>query len=83
MPYRIHKNTELPIDVIKNRLVDLFVFMSHVYTQESVGAYLNAVKLAGIYIVLPYAETLECRIDYSRIHSGNNKYTIRGAFQRM
>ena len=88
MPYRILKNPELPIDIVKqwekNGFVDPFEFMSHVYIQESVGSYLNAVKLAGLDVLLPYAETfLDCNIDYTRIRSGDNKYMVREVFQRV
>lgn len=88
MPHRALKNPELPIEAMKrwekDGYIDPFLFMSHVYIQESVGSYLNAAQTAGMDALLPYAETyLATPIDYRRIRAGENKYLVREVFQRL
>lgn len=88
LPYMVLKNPELPIEPYKQWEKDGFVdphqFISNVFIQESVASYLNAAKLAGVKIVLPYPETyLAGDIDYSRIRAGENKYFVREVFQRL
>ena len=88
LPYLVLKDPELPIEPFKawehNGYIDPHEFISHVFIQESVDSYLNAVKLAGVNIVLPYPETyLAGKIDYSRIRAGQNKYLVREVFERL
>ena len=88
LPYMVLKRPELPIEPYKqwesNGIIDPHQFISNVFIQESVASYLNAAKLAGVRIVLPYPETyLAVNIDYERIRSGENKYLVREVFQRL
>lgn len=88
LPYKVIKNSELPIEPYKqwenNGYIDPHQFISHVFIQESVASYLNATKLAGVNIVLPFPETyLACPMDYRRIRAGENKYLVREVFQRL
>ena len=88
MPYAVLKDFELPIEPIteleKNGFIDPHYFISNVFIQESVASYLNASAIAGIDVVLPYAETfLDTDMDYSRIRSGENKYLVREVFKRL
>jgi hypothetical protein len=88
LPYLVLKNPELPIEPYKqwenDGVIDPHKFISNVFIQESVASYLNAAKLAGVKMVLPYPETyLDGEIDYSRIRAGENKYLVREVFQRL
>ena len=88
LPYMALRNPEMPIEPYKqhekNGYVDPHQFISNVFIQESVASYLNAAKLAGIELILPYPETfLAGDIDYDRIRSGENKYLVREVFQRL
>lgn len=88
MPYRVLKDFEIPVDIIKqyenNGFVDPYTFMSNVYIQESVSSYINPTEAAGIKVCMPYAETfLDTAIDYTRIRNGENKYLVRELFKRL
>lgn len=88
MPYLVLKNPELPIEPFRewenDGYIDPHKFVSNFFIQESIGSYINAVKLAGINILLPYPSTyLDGEIDYRRIRSGENKYLIREVFKRL
>lgn len=88
LPYMVLKNPELPTEPYKQWEKDGFIdphqFISNVFIQESVASYLNAAKLAGVELILPYPETyLAGNIDYSRIRAGENKYLVREVFKRL
>ena len=88
LPYIVLKDPELPIEPYKQWEKDGFIdphqFVSNVFIQESVASYLNAAKLAGVRMVLPYPETyLAGDIDYTRIRAGENKYLVREVFSRL
>lgn len=88
LPYMVLKYPELPIEPYKqwesNGIIDPHQFISNVFIQESVASYLNAAKLAGVRMVLPYPETyLAGNIDYDRIRAGENKYLVREVFRRL
>lgn len=88
LPYIVLKNPLLPIEPYKqwekNGIIDPHQFISNVFIQESVASYLNAAKLAGVKMVLPYPETyLDGDIDYNRIRAGENKYLVREVFKRL
>ena len=71
-------------DAVYGGLIDPHQFISNVFIQESVASYLNAAKLAGVRMVLPYPETyLAGDIDYTRIRAGENKYLVRDLFSRL
>ena len=88
LPYLVLKDAELPTEPYKQwenkGIIDPHQFISNVFIQESVASYLNAAKLAGVRMVLPYPETyLAGDIDYQRIRSGENKYLVREVFKRL
>lgn len=88
MPYQVLKHPELIVEPFVNfendGMIDPHEFVSHVFMNESVGSYLNALGAAGINPVLPYPETyLAEPIDYFRIRSGENKYLVREVFSRL
>ncbi len=88
LPYMVLKNPELPIDPfkrwVKDGIIDPHQFVSNVFIQESVASYINATRLAGIRVVLPYPETyLAEDIDYDKVRAGENKYLVREVFQRL
>ena len=68
----------------KDGYIDPHDFVSHVFIQESIASYINAAQAAGIKLLLPFARSyLACKIDYSRIRNGENKYVVREVFQRL
>lgn len=88
LPYMVLRNTEMPIETYKqwerNGIIDPHQFISNVFIQESVASYLNAAKLAGVELILPYPETYLARdLDYTRIRAGENKYLVREVFQHL
>ena len=88
LPYKVLRNPELPIEPYKqweiNGYIDPHQFVSHVFIQESVASYLNATRLAGLNIALPFPESyLAEPMDYDRIRAGENKYLVREVFQRL
>lgn len=88
MPYKVLKNFELNFNPYKkwenDGKIDPHDFISHIFINESIGSYINAVEVAGQKLVLPYPETyMATEIDYGRIRSGENKYLIREIFERL
>lgn len=87
-PYHVLKDFELVMDPYKkyesNGKIDVHEFCRGFFLEEAMGSYTNACQTAGIRLETPYAETkLAPPIDLCRIRTGENKYVIREAFQKL
>lgn len=64
--------------------VDAHKFVSEFFYVESMGSYVNAMDLAGVEFVAPYAEMkLDGPADLQRIRSGDSKYLVRELFHSI
>lgn len=87
-PYHALKDFELPVEPItryeKDGYVDVHEFCRHVFLCEAMGTYTNACESAGITLETPYLHTwLSVPLDYDRIRSGETKYIVREAFEKL
>lgn len=87
-PYMALKSPVLITEPIKKHAVDGYVdvhkFFGDVFYRESVGSYVNALELAGMRFVAPYAKTyLSVDLDIERVRRGENKYLVREVFERL
>ena len=88
MPYRVLKDPVMILEPYRNFEVDGHIdghdFINTYFRQEALGTYTNACETAGVEFVGPYSRTvLDAPIDYARIRSGETKYIIREAFQKL
>lgn len=62
--------------------IDSFNFVSHVFADESLNAYLNVSDTVGINLITPFANMkMGGEVDLTRIRNGENKYLIRDLFK--
>lgn len=87
-PYHVLKNAQMILEpyyeYTKDGYVDVPKFLTDFEYYASVNFYLNATKMAGINLVVPYAYTrMKNQLDLQRVRSGENKYLIREVFSRL
>lgn len=64
--------------------IDFYKFISEFFYAESVESYTNALELAGIEFIAPYAQMyLEVPLNIKRIRSGDSKYLIKELFVKL
>lgn len=88
MPYKVLREpcmiVEPYLEFEKNGHIDGHDFINKYFRQEALGTYYNACETAGIEFVGPYSTTyLDAPIDYARIRSGETKYLVREAFEKL
>ena len=88
LPYRALKAPQILInpflEFATDGKVDAHAFINKYFRQEALGTYTNACETAGVKFVGPYSETnFTSPIDYKRIRSGDSKYVIREAFNKL
>lgn len=88
LPYKVLRNPQMILDPFYmheiNGNIDPHDFMATEFYLESVGSYANASAVAGMGLVVPYAECIMgIPIDYKRIRDGENKYLVREVFNNL
>ena len=64
--------------------IDFYGFVSEFFYAESVGSYMNALSLADVEFIAPYAQMrLDIPLDLERIRSGESKYLVRELFTKL
>lgn len=89
LPYKVLKQFDMDLSpflpfVQNNGTVDVHEHFRHFFFAESMGSYSNALDLAGVEYLAPYANTwLNVPLDYDRVRRGENKYLIREIFNKL
>lgn len=89
LPYKVLKEWDMDVShfepfVDKNGYVDVHEHFRRFFFVESMGSYENAMTLAGLNFVAPYANTwMGVPLDYGRVRAGENKYLVREIFNRL
>lgn len=66
---------------VENGVVNVHEFCRNEFMREALGSYQNACDVAGIELVVPYANTfMGTPLDLQRVRNGESKYWIRELF---
>lgn len=89
LPYKVLREWEMDLSpfepfVGENGRVDVHEHFRNFFFEESMGSYANAMGLANVKLVAPYAMTwMGVPLDLGRVRSGENKYLVREVFNRL
>lgn len=89
MPYKVLRGWTMDLSpfepyVNDGGYVDVHEHFRNFFFCESMASYVNALNLANVNFIAPYANTwLGVPLDYARVRSGQNKYLVREVFNRL
>lgn len=87
-PYQVLKEYELELEPYKkytvDGIVDVHGFNSNIFYLESINSYINACNTADIECLMAFSNTILAeKLDLDLIRSGQNKYVVRGVFNKL